>query len=134
MEKFRNLEKSAQIFWAVALAVLALLIINIATGNRSAEAAADEVADAAAVTTAAVTEEPATAVPTTAAAEAVKTVELVNGVWTYTVNGVPDLTYNGIAENAAGKWVVQNGVVDFSYNGQYADGAAVLDVVNSRVE
>ncbi len=137
MEKFKNLEKSTQIFWAVACAVLLLLIINIATGNRSedSEAAAD-VAAAADVVTDVATEAADTATDATDAADAADAaaVELVNGVWTYTVGGVPDLTFSGIAENAAGKWVVENGIVDFNYNGTYTDGAASYNVVNSHVE
>lgn len=44
-----------------------------------------------------------------------KTVDGVDG-WYYTVNGAPDLTYNGFAQNSAGWWYIENGKVDFSVN------------------
>ncbi len=41
----------------------------------------------------------------------------MGGEWVYTVNGSPDYSYTGVAENSNGWWYVENGVVDFSYNG-----------------
>ncbi len=44
-------------------------------------------------------------------------VEKVNGVWTYVVNGEADYSYTGVAHNEYGWWYVKNGVVDFTYTG-----------------
>ncbi len=40
-----------------------------------------------------------------------------NGVWTYVVDGTPDYTYTGVAQNENGWWYIKNGVVDFTYTG-----------------
>ena len=37
--------------------------------------------------------------------------------WVYTINGVPDYSYTGVAENRLGWWRVEKGVVNFNYNG-----------------
>ena len=42
-----------------------------------------------------------------------------NGKWVYTVNGQPDYTYTGIAQNKNGWWRVEKGVVNFNANGIY---------------
>ena len=39
-----------------------------------------------------------------------------NGVWTYTVAGIPDYTYTGFARNKNGWWYVENGIVTFKKN------------------
>ncbi|MCD8208710.1 MAG: BspA family leucine-rich repeat surface protein [Bacteroidales bacterium] len=44
----------------------------------------------------------------------VATVEKINGVWTYTVDGKPDYTYTGFGSNNNGKWYVEKGIVTFA--------------------
>ena len=45
-------------------------------------------------------------------------------------NGTVDFSFNGIASNQYGYWVIANGGVDFSYNGEYTYGAYTYNVVN----
>ncbi len=44
-------------------------------------------------------------------------IEEINGVWTYTEDGVPEYSYTGLAKNSHGWWYVEDGVVTFSYTG-----------------
>ncbi len=44
----------------------------------------------------------------------VTTIEKINGVWTYTVDGKADYTYTGFGSNSNGKWYVKNGIVSFN--------------------
>ena len=37
--------------------------------------------------------------------------------WVYTINGIPDYAYTGVAENSLGWWRVEKGIVNFNYNG-----------------
>ena len=39
------------------------------------------------------------------------------GKWIYTVDGTPDYTYTGVAQNSLGWWRVEKGIVNFNYNG-----------------
>ncbi len=64
------------------------------------------------------------------------------GKWVYTVDGVPDYTYTGVAHNSNGWWYVKDGVVDFSYNGfssnsnglWYCEGGQVKFNKNSVIQ
>lgn len=44
--------------------------------------------------------------------------------------GAVDFSFNGIASNKYGYWVIANGGVDFSYNGDYLYGAYTYKVTN----
>ena len=52
----------------------------------------------------------------------IATVEKIGSVWTYTVDGVPDYTFTGFAENSNGRFRVEKGVVNFSYTDIVNDG------------
>ncbi len=41
----------------------------------------------------------------------------IDGVWTYTVNGSPDYTYTGMAQNSNGWYYITKGVLDRTYTG-----------------
>ncbi len=71
----------------------------------------------------------------------VTTVEKVNGVWTYTVNGEPDYSYTGFGSNANGKWYVKDGCVRFDQNTVAKDTTGAIGtkgtwyyVVGSKVQ
>ncbi len=44
-------------------------------------------------------------------------IEKINGTWTYTVDGVPDYTYTGLAKNSNGWYYIKDGVLDRTYTG-----------------
>ncbi|MCC8151264.1 MAG: peptidoglycan-binding protein [Lachnospiraceae bacterium] len=64
------------------------------------------------------------------------------GKWEYTVNGVADTSYTGVAKNSNGWYYVKNGVVDFSYYGfstnsngwWYLEGGKVTFTKNSVIQ
>ncbi len=60
-------------------------------------------------------------------------IEKLDGTWTYTVNGVPDYTYTGVAKNKNGWYYVENGVVDFSYNGFATNSNGKWYIENGKV-
>ncbi len=71
----------------------------------------------------------------------VTTIEKINGVWTYTVNGVPDYTYTGFGTNDNGKWYVKDGCVQFDQNTVAKDTTGAIGtkgiwyyVVGSKVQ
>ncbi len=44
-------------------------------------------------------------------------IEKINGVWTYTYDGIADYTYTGLAKNSNGWYYIKNGVLDRTYTG-----------------
>ncbi len=63
----------------------------------------------------------------------VTTIEKIDGVWTYTVGGVPDYTYTGLAKNENGWWYVKDGVVGFDYTGFAENSSGKWYVEDSKV-
>ncbi len=61
------------------------------------------------------------------------TIEKIDGVWTYTVGGVPDYTYTGLAKNENGWFYVKDGVVGFDYTGFAENSSGKWYVEDSRV-
>lgn len=55
-----------------------------------------------------------------------------SGWWYIDSNGKVDFSYNGIASNANGTWVIQNGKVNFSYNGTYTYDGTVYSVSGGK--
>ena len=47
--------------------------------------------------------------------------KLSDGKWYYTVNGKKDLKFTGFADNANGRWRIENGVVNFNYTNVIKD-------------
>ena len=64
------------------------------------------------------------------------TVVLVDGVWTYFgKNGKPDYSYNGIASNTEGTYLIKGGVADLSENGVVNGGGGNwYYVINGMVQ
>ncbi len=61
-------------------------------------------------------------------------VKNTSGKWIYTVNGVPDYTYTGVAKNKNGWWYVENGIVNFSYTGFAKNNNGKWYVENGKVD
>ena len=59
---------------------------------------------------------------------------LADGNWYYTVDGVTDYNYNGLAENEYGWWKVSNGEIDFSYNGLADNKYGWWKITNGTVD
>ena len=57
-----------------------------------------------------------------------------DGNWYYTVDGVTDYNYNGLAENEYGWWKVSNGEIDFSYNGLADNKYGWWKITNGTVD
>lgn len=57
-----------------------------------------------------------------------------NGWWYIDGSGKVDFTFNGVAENQNGLWLIKNGKVDFNANGTYEYADEVYRVVNGRAE
>ncbi len=57
-----------------------------------------------------------------------------DGNWYYTVDGVTDYNYNGLAENEYGWWKVANGEIDFSYNGLADNKYGWWKITNGTVD
>ena len=57
-----------------------------------------------------------------------------DGNWYYTVDGVTDYNYNGLAENEYGWWKVSNGEIDFSYNGLADNKYGWWKITNGAVD
>ena len=60
--------------------------------------------------------------------------KVADGKWVYTVDGTPDYTYTGLANNMNGWWMIENGYVNFDFKGfatnqngtWYLEGGKVL--------
>ena len=57
-----------------------------------------------------------------------------DGNWYYSVDGVTDYNYNGLAENEYGWWKVSNGEIDFSYNGLADNKYGWWKITNGTVD
>ncbi len=65
----------------------------------------------------------------------------VTGTWNYTVNGIPDYSYNGFAKNENGWWYIEDGIVTFDQNSVIKDTTGAIGtkglwwyVVDSKVQ
>ncbi len=61
--------------------------------------------------------------------------------WVYTVDGIPDYSYNGFAENKNGWWYIEDGIVTFDTNSVIKDTTGAIEeggvwwyVVGSKVQ
>ena len=57
-----------------------------------------------------------------------------NGWWYCNKDGKVDFSYNGLASNANGTWVIQNGKVNFGYNGRYTFNGKIYNVSGGCVK
>lgn len=56
-----------------------------------------------------------------------------NGVWGVFKSGQLDTSYNGLAMNDLGTWVIKDGKADFSYNGPYDFAGKTYQVKGGKV-
>ena len=56
-----------------------------------------------------------------------------NGWWYIDREGKVDFTYNGIASNSNGSWLIQGGKVNFGYNGTYKEDSWLYEISGGKV-
>ena len=57
----------------------------------------------------------------------------VNGWWYIDKNGKVDFTFNGLAKNQYGTWVIEKGKVNFNYNGKYTYNGKNYNIKDGKV-